>query len=111
MDFLINVLHVSSPYIGVTFTLLFLYFMFRNKLKIAVWFFKSNQMAIVALWAIALFSSPLLRPTSTQDINQDLVHQLEAEAEQVIKVEDLVLESKEEKTELRSKYSKYEPEL
>jgi len=108
MNLLINIALVSSPFIGLSGLLWLLYVMFGRKTIKIVGFF---QLLIVFFWVVSLLNSPLIRPTATLDINQDMVHQLESEAGQAGKVEDLILDNKEEKVEVKTKYKKYEPEL
>ena len=110
MDLLINILLVASPFLGASgFLWLFWFFYGRKVFKVKTTV--NIQGFILFLMTITLVSSPLIRPTTTPDVDQSLVHQLEAEAEQVIKVEELVLEDKEPETEVRTKYEKFNPEL
>lgn len=110
MDLLINILLVASPFLGAS-GFLWLFYAFYGRKVFKIKDALSVQGFIIFLMIITLASSPLIRPTATPDVDQSLVHQLEAEAAQVIKVEELVLEDKEPETEVRTKYKKFEPEL
>lgn len=110
MEILINILLVSSPYLGAMFFGVLFYLFYGRK------FLKAKSLGgyltlVLFFMIMVLVTSPLIRPTTTYAIDQSIVHQLEQEAEQVIDVEDLVLEDKTPEVKVKSEYKKYEPSL
>lgn len=111
MELFINVLLVASPFLGGMFAAILFYVFFGRKLlklRVLGW----TLLVMLFGMILTIFNSPLVRPTTTDIPDQGIVKQLEAEAEQVGSVEDLVLQDATPVTEVRTKdEGKYVPKL